>query len=417
MDSKSPSTVPNQNNQGKKRRRRPQLADFLRNESAGGVALILATILALFMANGPWSDFYAHDIVERHLDLGFAEETIEHWVNGGLMTLFFFLVGLEIKREFVGGELRDPQAALLPAIAALGGMLCPAFIYFALNTSGDTSPGWAIPVATDIAFVVGVLSLFGNRIPAGVKLFTLTLAIADDIGGIIIIALFYSEDAQPLWLLLALAGILLIRVQQKANINSKLAYIPAGVIIWFGLFEAGVEAAIAGVIVGLLTPATEDDQSLVHQLEDNLGKSVNFAIIPIFAFVNAGVIISSDTLGDTVSSSVFWGVVAGLILGKTLGVSLFTWAALKMGLGRLPRGMELRHVFASAPLTGIGFTVALFIAALSFDSGTDLLRDSKVGILAASLVAGAIGAICLTLWGKPEVITHKQPQEKAIENA
>jgi len=413
---------------------RPMLR-FLSVEAAGGIVLVAATIIALIWANSPWSAGYGgfwHS--EVHLAIGdwFTLEhdghplTLAEVVNDVVMVLFFLVVGLEIKRELMAGELRRPRAALLPAVAALGGMVVPAAAFLLFNPSGDPSTGWGIPMATDIAFAVGILSLLGNRVPTPLKVFLLTLAIVDDIGAIIVIAIFYTGSLEAEWLVVAAAVLVAVRALTKMRVWYTPIYVGLGLLLWYATFESGIHATLAGVAMGLLAPATpltgpehaseavqpivegEVDADTVRRAGFLLGESVSVAeriehllhpltslvVIPIFALANAGIELSGDSLADAVGAPVTLGVVFGLVVGKTVGVSVFTLLAVRFRLSALPAGAAPRHIVGVAAISGIGFTVSLFITNLAYDS--PLLRDeAKIGVLAASVVAGAIGSIIL----------------------
>jgi Na+:H+ antiporter, NhaA family len=396
---------------------------FAAIETAGGIVMLVGAVIALAWANSPWSGSYRAMLdtpidfrVGELLDL---ELSLHEWINDGLMSLFFLVVGLEIKRQLVHGELRDRRTAALPAVAALGGMIVPAAIYIVMNLGGATG-GFGVPVATDIAFAVGVVTLVGSRVPIGVRIFILTLAVVDDIGGIVVIAVFYAEGVSVTWLAVAVACVGGVLVARTLEIRSLVPYVGLGVICWYALHEAGVEAAIAGVVFGLLTPAEpfhdpsrlgERIEEFVEHFEDNdhavptqiagyvrevaspldriengLNPWVSFVIVPIFALANAGVSVSTDGLDP----SVFGGVFLGLVVGKLIGVVAFTWLAVRLGIGRLPERTTWGHVVGIGATAGIGFTVALFVAGLSFDE-ENLLRSAKLGILAASVVAGIVG--------------------------
>lgn len=392
-------------------------------ETAGGIVMLVAAVIALVWANSPWSAGYRQlfdTVIEFRIGgLVNLDLTLHEWINDGLMSLFFLVVGLEIKRQLVHGELRDRRAAALPALAALGGMLVPALIYIVINLGGAVH-GFGVPVATDIAFAVGVVTLVGSRVPLGVRIFILTLAVVDDVGGIVVIAVFYAEGVQPAWLASAAVCVGGAWVARRLEIRSLIPYIGFGVVCWYSLHQAGVEAAIVGVVFGLLAPAEpfhdpsrlgegveefiehfeENDHrvptrladyvrevaSPLDRIEDNLGPWVAFVIVPIFALANAGVSMSTKGL----DVNVFAGVFAGLVLGKLVGVVAFTWFAVRLGIGRLPERTTWSHVVAMGATAGIGFTVALFVAGLSFDDA-DLLRSAKLGILTASTVAGLLG--------------------------
>ena len=423
---------------------------FLHIEAAGGIVLLVATVAALVWANSPWKDLY-HEILETHIVMNLGglhvlDEPIEAWINDALMAIFFFVMGLEIKRELVTGELRDPRAATLPAVAAMGGVIVPALVYFAFNPSGPASAGWGIPMATDIAFTLGVVSLLGTRVPTTIKIFLLTLAIVDDIAAILVIAVFYTDDLSVEWLLVTAAGIVAFLVLRLTGVWYTPAYVVAGAFIWLAMFESGIHATLAGVIVGIMTPARplidnprvgegailrvllqlrqqerkagpreegpaarrarqeltapvmhrayfelKEQVSVAERLNYTLHPWSSFVIIPIFALANAGVEISFDSLSEAARSPVTHGVLLGLVAGKLVGISLFTWAGVRLGLFRLPGGATWAHVFGLGALAGIGFTVSLFITGLEFAG--ELADQAKMGVLAASAIAAVIGAL------------------------
>jgi NhaA family Na+:H+ antiporter len=369
------------------------LREFLHDEAAGGLVLIAASIVALVCANSPIGDDYAR-LWERHLDIG-LDLDLHHWVNDGLMALFFFVVGLEIKRELVTGELRDRRAATLPALAALAGVALPVALYALIAGGGEAGQGWAIPAATDIAFAVGVLAVLGDRIPAGVRLLLLTIAIVDDILAIAIIAIFYAGSISTGWLLAAAGVLALVVALRVAGVASIAVYAVAGVALWVCAHESGIHATIAGVLLGLLCPARPvRGRPVLEQLEHRIHPISAFAIIPLFALANAGVDLRGGVLGDALGSAVCWAVVVGLVVGKFGGIWLATRAALALGAGTLPEGVAPRHVPGVAALGGIGFTVSLFIASLAFDDPA-LEAAAKVGILLGSILAGTLGAALL----------------------
>ncbi len=405
------------------------LRKFLRIQAAGGILLLGATVIALIWANSAYSDTY-HEILETHISIEIGSRVLldlalEAWINDALMAVFFFVVGLEIKREFVVGTLQDPRAAALPSIAAIGGMVLPAAIYFSFNPSGMASDGWGIPMATDIAFAVGVVSLLGDRVPSVMKVFLLTLAIVDDIGAIAVIAIFYTSDLSGGWLMAAVGAILVVVGMRRAGVGWTPAYVVVGFFLWFAVHESGIHATIAGVILGLLTPAIplnevepdeepvlsalrgdanamvvrranfelKDQVSVVERLEDLLHPVSSFLIIPIFALANAGIDLSTETIADAATSSVTLGIAAGLVFGKIIGITLATWLSVKSGLTSLPPSATWTHVVGLAATAGIGFTVSLFIAGLAFSD--PLLTEAKIGILGASVVAAVIGTLIL----------------------
>ncbi|MBI2169767.1 MAG: Na+/H+ antiporter NhaA [Actinobacteria bacterium] len=376
------------------------LQEFLQTEAAGGTVLLLATALALALANLPTKETF-FDVLEHELTLGFGDwairESVEAWVNDALMTIFFFVAGLEIKRELVEGELRDRRTAALPIMAALGGMVVPALVYTALNAGEPSLRGAGIPVATDIAFAVGVVILMGRRVPAGLKVFLLTLAIADDIGGIVVIALFYGTSISGPWLASAAIGILGIWAMRRVGVSAIWPYVIVGAWVWLATYESGIHATIAGVVLGLMTPvAPVKGRRIVHQLEHRLHPWSSYLVIPVFALANAGVDFGGGALDAALRSRVTWGVAAGLLVGKTVGVTATTMIAVRARIGRLPSGMTPRHVVGMGMLAGIGFTVALFVAQLSFPAHPEFLEHAKVGIFLGSLVSAAAGWLWLS---------------------
>jgi NhaA family Na+:H+ antiporter len=371
--------------------------EFVSVEALSGLVLLGATVAALIWANAHPHSY--DDLWHQHLDLSFGpfdlDLSLAHWVTDGLMTLFFFVVGLEIKREIVRGELRDPRVASLPVIAAVGGMVVPALIYVAVNAGEPTVKGWAIPMATDIAFAVGLLAILGSRIPRSLKLFLLTLAIVDDIGAILVIAIFYSKGVSLGWLAAALATVCVILALQQIGVASPLAYVLPGVVMWLFVDQSGVHATIAGVVLGLLTPARPfGGKQVIEQLEHALHPWSSFFIVPVFALANAGVVIDDDSLRRVADSSIAIGIVLGLVIGKPLGIWLATMIGARVGLGSLPDGATWRQIVGLGSVAGIGFTVALFVGDLSF-AGTSF-EDGVMGILVGSLVSGLIGATLLS---------------------
>ena len=411
--------------------------DFLGIEAAAGRLLMVATVVALVWSNSHWSGGY-HDLWHTEFHLGVGDFRLEHHghaltlaevVNDALMVVFFFVVGLEIKRDLVAGHLRNRRAALLPAAGALGGMVVPAAVYLVFNQAGDASTGWGIPMATDIAFAVGILSLLGNRISTPLKVFLLSLAIVDDIGAIIVIAVFYTSDLATEWLALAIATTVAVVVLTRLKIWYMPLYILLGLVLWYAMFRSGVHATIAGVIMGLLTPAgallapgevgpidvvsldaeglrsakfrMNESVSVAARLERNLHPITGFVIIPLFALANAGIELSGDSLRDALGSGVTIGVVFGLVVGKVVGVSLFTIGAVRLGISALPSGATVRHIVGVSAIAGIGFTVSLFVTGLAFDD-LGLQDEAKVGILAGSAIAALAGVAILLGARSPE---------------
>jgi Na+:H+ antiporter, NhaA family len=401
------------------------LQEFVQKESSSGLVLVAMAVVALVWANSPWRESY-FDLWSHVITIGFDDHaislTVVEWINDGLMTIFFLVAGLEIKRELTVGGLRDPREAALPILGALGGMIAPALIYTALNAGGPGADGWGIPMATDIAIVLGAVSLLGTRAPGWLKVFLLALAIADDMGAIIVIAVFYSDGVSFEWLAFAI-GMLAIAAIIRTKVPYVRVYVLLGALCWFGLHEANIHPTLAGVAFGLLAPMTPiwsgdprtivlpDDptpadtaraarrfrdsmpttQWLIHKL---LPWSA-FGIVPLFALANAGVYVPADEVGDALSSEVTWGVILGLVVGKPLGITVAVAIAVITGLGRLPKGVTWRYVIGAGALAGVGFTVALFVTELAFGESVEG-RDARLGVLIASLVAAVIGAaICI----------------------
>jgi NhaA family Na+:H+ antiporter len=412
-------------------------------EAASGVVLLACSVVALVVANipalaGPFHDFW-------HTDLGFKvagfefTKDLHFWVNDGLMTIFFFVVGLEIKRELMTGELRTMRQASLPVIAAVGGMLVPAAVYLAFGHTGAATRGWGVPMATDIAFVVGVMAAFGKRVPFGLKIFLLTLAIADDMGAVVVIAVAYTEHVNLGWLGLAVAALALCVVMNQLGVRAIAAYVAVGAVAWFAMYQSKVHPTIDGVLLGLLTPfrpwlnretfrlalkdvtarlqnkaegedispadvavlryVARESVDPLQRLEDRLHPWVGFLIMPVFALANAGVQVKPEAIADPVCLA----VAAGLVIGKPVGVVAFAWFAVRLRLASLPAGVTWPMMIAGGLLAGIGFTMSLFIGELAFVGEKTLLADAKTGILLGSFVAAVAGA-GLLWWatrGKP----------------
>ena len=375
------------------------MLEFLRTEAGGGVVLLVAALVAIVWANSPWQGAY-HDLFHHELVIGPGDwavrESVQHWVNDLLMAVFFFVVGLEIKREVVCGELQDPRTASLPGMAALGGMVLPAVLFWLVAGGGEAAKGWGIPMATDIAFAVGVLALLGERVPRGLRIFVLTLAIVDDIGAIMVIAIFYATDFAVWWLLSAAGVLALVVAARRAGLNRPAAYLPFAGVAWYCMYRSGVHPTIAGVILGLLTPAgTVAGRRILEDLEERLHPWSSYVVIPVFALANAGVSLDRDALSDALSSRLTWAVIVGLVIGKVAGITGATVIGLRSGLGRLPSDIGVGHVVGAGAVGGIGFTVSLFITALAF-SDEALQAQAKVGILGGSLLAAVLGAAILS---------------------
>jgi NhaA family Na+:H+ antiporter len=380
------------------------LLNFYKLESAVGISLIIATIFAMILANSSFSYLYSAfldtPVVVSVGKLEIAKPLLL-WINDGLMAIFFFMVGLEIKREVIEGNLNSLSKLSLPAFAAVGGMAVPALIYIFFNYSDPNAmKGWAIPAATDIAFALGILSLLGKRVPASLKIFLLALAIIDDLGAIIIIALFYTSDISMISLYIASSMILLLFYMNRSGVVNNTAYILVGTILWVAVLKSGVHATLAGVITGLMIPLKNNRKSF-YDLEHSLHSPVNFVILPIFAFANAGVGFSGMSTQDFMDN-VTIGITLGLFLGKQLGVFLFSFLAISLKLGSLPKDVNYRHLYGVSILSGIGFTMSLFIGSLAFECSGGVcfdMVDERIGIILGSLLSGVVGYIVLLMSG------------------
>jgi NhaA family Na+:H+ antiporter len=418
-------------------------ARFARAESSGGIVLIAAALVAIVWANSPWAGSY-HHLWETQVTLGAGQYALSYplhyWINDGLMAVFFFLVGLEIKREFLVGELASVRRAALPIAAALGGMIVPALIYAALNAGGAGEAGWGIPMATDIAFALGVLALLGPRIPLSLKVFLAALAIVDDLGAVLVIAVFYTDQISWSALGVGMTVLAALVVAARLEARAPLVYVTLGLVLWVAFLKSGVHATVAGVLLALTIPArtridtgeflergrrildyfdasgregtdvltNRDQQAAIQEMENaceaaqaplqriehELHYPVAFFIIPLFALANAGVHLGGN-LGEAVTNRVALGIFLGLVVGKPVGITLFAWLAVKMNLAALPAGTTWRSIRGVSLLGGIGFTMSLFIAGLAFPGAPVLNEDAKIGIFAASLVAGIVGYLVL----------------------
>jgi NhaA family Na+:H+ antiporter len=418
------------------------IQEFINTEVFSGAVLLAAAVAAIVWANSPFKDQYA-DLFGTRITIDAAlfriDEDLRHWINDALMAIFFFVVGLEIKREFLRGELQGVQSAALPTIAAFGGMIVPALIYTAFNAGGAGGDGWGIPMATDIAFALGILALLGRRIPTQLRVFLLALAIVDDIGAILVIAVFYSGDIQVDSLALAGGLLALIYAMYRVGIQNISVYFVVGAIVWLAVFESGIHATIAGVVLGLMTPldpvrvtiqdrvrsvlnvrvttdgglqtspanavgADEPKDGPLYQLEHMLHPFTSFIVVPLFALANAGVSLNSHAIDASMTSSVTLGIALGLLIGKPLGIVLFAWLSCRLGISSLPSGANWGQMLGLGVLAGVGFTVALFVNELAFDAGT-IVEEGKLGILAGSLAAGLLGFVIIrTASGRPETV-------------
>jgi NhaA family Na+:H+ antiporter len=418
------------------------IQEFLHQQASGGILLIIATVIALVWANSPFSESYHHlwhSYVK--IDVGGVglNYSLHHWINDGLMVIFFFVVGLEIKRELLVGELSSVKKAALPIAAALGGMIFPALIYTVFNLGSESASGWGIPMATDIAFVVGILALLGNRVPLALKIFILALAIVDDLGAVLVIAIFYTSNISLTSLMIAGGLIVLLIAMNRLGVRSLLVYTIVGVALWLAFLKSGVHATVAGVLLAFTIPVSSrintkkfknetenllkefdnagehgedvltnsERLSIVDQIENNCEKIltplqrfehglhpwVSFFIMPVFALANAGVTIGSG-LSSAITNPVSIGIILGLFIGKQIGIFGFSYLAVKLKFALEPEGVSWKKIYAASILAGIGFTMSLFIANLAFNS-PELLNISKVGILTGSLLSGIVGFIIL----------------------
>jgi len=430
--------------------------EFIHRQTTSGLLLMGTAILALFLANGPFSEFYLH-VLHTPISVGagswLVEMSLHHWINDGLMALFFFVVGLELKREILVGELATLRNAMLPIAAAIGGMVVPALIYFMVNPEGDAANGWGIPMATDIAFAIGALALLASRVPKALITFLVALAIVDDLGAVMVIALFYTETIVVMPLFIAAGLFMLLLAFNKFGIRKTLPYFIVAVGLWYALLLSGIHPTLAGILGAMSVPAipkydperfsthvkglmkrfdsnhqpgksimTNDSLAdVVHKLEysvDSVGvplqrlehawhMPVAYLIIPIFALANAGIPMSFGSLGETVTHPVMVGVSLGLILGKFIGITGVSWLVLKLGIAELPKDTRFTQIAGVSLLAGIGFTMSIFVAQLGFSHSEELLLMAKTGILLSSLLAGVAGYVWLYLVSEPTTTKGK----------
>lgn len=371
--------------------------NFFKSSNAGGILLFICVVISMIIANTSWANG-----LQTLLDypLGLENETVHLrysallWINDGLMAIFFLLVGLEIKREIVEGELSSPKKASLPILCAVGGAVVPALIYLSLNAGKDTAGGWGIPMATDIAFALAVINLLGNRIPGSLKIFLAALAIVDDLIAILVIAFFYSSGIETTYLLYAGVGMAVLIIMNRMNIQNPYLYLIPGVFIWYFVHHSGIHATIAGVLVAMTIPTNDTDvESPLERLEHALVKPVNFIIIPLFAFANTNITLESEMLHG-LTAPLGLGITLGLLVGKPVGILLTSFICTKMKLSTLPVGSTWRHILGVGLLAGIGFTMSIFIAILSFDDALHI-AEGKLSILLTSLLAGVLGFLFL----------------------
>lgn len=378
------------------------IRDFLKMEAAGGILLILAALLALVMANSPWNHWY-DGFLNIPVSVKIATLDISKplllWINDGLMAIFFLVIGLEVKRELMEGSLASRDRAVFPVIAAIGGMIVPALVYLAFNGSDEVArQGWAIPAATDIAFALGVMALLGKRVPTSLKIFLLALAIIDDLGVIVIIALFYTQQVSLAALLGSAAAIAVLMFLNYRGVGKTSLYLLVGLVLWVCVLKSGVHATLAGVIVGFCIPLkSRTGERLTEKLEHALHPWSTFFIMPLFAFANAGIVLEGVSWSG-LTSFLPLGVALGLLIGKPVGIFVFSWLAVKSGIAQLPRRIGFRHIFAVSVLCGIGFTMSIFISSLAFVQAEQAYTVySRLGILMGSTLAAMLGYLCLRL--------------------
>lgn len=381
---------------------------FFEFEAAGGIILALAAVAAMIIANSPlnvWYEGFIHaPVVIQIGDFGIAKDA-HHWINDGLMAIFFFLVGLELKREVLVGELSNIKQIILPAAAAVGGMVMPAVVYLLFNyNEPEFWKGWAIPAATDIAFALGILSLLGSRVPNSLKVFLVSIAIFDDIGAILIIALFYTSDLSLTSL--AIAGLCLpfLYLLNRRNVTRLTPYLFIGVIMWVAVLQSGIHATLAGVVLALFIPMfdrTDPEHSPLEELEHDLHTTVAFGILPLFAFANSGISLEGAGFAE-LFHSVPLGIAAGLFIGKQVGIMFMCWLVFKLGFSTMPKGMDYKQIYGAALLCGVGFTMSLFIGGLAF-AGDNTLFDERLGIIMGSIVSGVAGYLMLKVSLKDNV--------------
>ncbi len=420
------------------------LDEFIHRQTTSGVLLMFCAVLAIYIANSPWNEAY-HHLLELPFTVGFPgfqlSKSLHHWINDGLMAIFFFVVGLELKREILVGELADIKLAILPIVAAIGGMVVPVLIYISFNPEGDALNGWGVPMATDIAFALGTLALLGSRVPKGLLTFLVALAIVDDLGAVLVIALFYTETLNLTALLVVAALLVLLVVLNLGGVRSSVPYLLLGLLLWIAMLKSGVHATLAGIFLAFTIPMQPKYDpklflsrinGMIEQIKEayaregniikndtlrsqvqSLGEGVRlvqapaqtlehrlhlpsaYLIIPIFALANAGIPIEWASLGTVITHPVSMGIGAGLLIGKLIGIAGFSWVAVKLGVTSLPQGLNFKHIVGAGLMGGIGFTMSIFVAELGFAHNPEELLMAKTGVLFASLFAGVSGFLWL----------------------
>ena len=387
------------------------IRDFFKMESAGGILLVIAAAIAMTIANSPLGESY-----QAMLHTYVFGMSVSHWINDGLMAVFFLLIGLEVKRELLEGALKSKETAIFPAIAAVGGMLAPALIYVAFN-AGDAEAisGWAIPAATDIAFALGIMALLGKRVPISLKVFLLALAIIDDLGVVVIIALFYTGDLSTMALLVGFVMTGVLFMLNAKEVTKLTPYMIVGAILWLAVLKSGVHATLAGVVIGFAIPlkGKKGEHSPLKHMEHALHSYVAFGILPLFAFANAGISLEGVSMSG-LTSMLPLGIALGLLVGKPLGIFTFSWAAVKLGIAKLPQGVNFIHIFAVSVLCGIGFTMSIFISSLAFANvSPEFDTYARLGILMGSTTAAIIGYALLHFSLPKKAVEEVASEKKA----
>ncbi|HTQ29032.1 MAG TPA: Na+/H+ antiporter NhaA [Puia sp.] len=373
--------------------------EFFNSEKAGGIILLCCTLFSIWMANGQWGDRYTH-FWHMHVNLSFSviqlDYSLEEWINDGLMTIFFLMVGLEIERELYAGELSNKKNVLMPVAAAIGGMLVPGLIHFGFNHGTITQPGIGIPMATDIAFSLGILSLLGNRVPPALKVFLAALAIIDDLGSVILIAIFYTKGFSLAYLSGSLALFLLLLILRKTKVYALWIYLVLGICMWYCMLKSGVHPTVSGVLLAFAIPFTKHADSPSRRLQQALHFPVNNLIIPVFALANTGIHLA-DEWYRRLESGHELGIMTGLVLGKPLGIFIACWLAVKLNMSALPEAVSWKILLGTGMLAGIGFTMSIFISNVAFPGNRELIEDSKMAVLMGSLLAAVAGLFALRL--------------------
>lgn len=379
---------------------------FFKNESASGLILLICAIVAMIIANSSFATNYDH-ILHTYVTIGYKEFSLSmsvlHWINDGLMAIFFLVVGMEIKRELVIGELKSIKKTILPISAAIGGMIVPAIIYALFNYKDPTIAGWGIPMATDIAFALGILSLVGKKAPKGIIVFLTALAIVDDLGAIVVIAIFYTSQISWIALIVGLIVFIALLLANKFKINSASVYIVGGIILWICFLKSGIHATVAGVLLGMTLPlgktVQESKTSLLHQFENILTPWSSFIVMPIFALANSGITVDINSFSTLIFKPVSLGIIFGLFVGKQLGIFGISYILVKLKIASLPSQVTKRHLYGASVLGGIGFTMSIFVSSLSFSDAT-VLSTAKISIMISSILAALLGAIIFKLIDK-----------------